>query len=125
MAIDNNDPRIFFAAERTLLAWLRTGLTIIAVGFLVSRFGLFVKIFAVQVPSLAHYASTLLSASLGVSFVVIGSLAIATAAFQHHRYISSLSEASLPVSYSSKLAVTLSFFIALLGLILAAYLWHS
>ncbi len=40
MALDECDPRVFFAAERTLLAWLRTGLTIIAIGFLISRFGL-------------------------------------------------------------------------------------
>ncbi len=125
MAVDNCDPRVFFAAERTLLAWLRTGLTIMAIGFLVSRFGLFVKIFAAQEPSLAHYASTSLSAAMGVSFVIIGSLAIATAALQHRRFIGTLSEQSLPPCYSSKLAVMLSFFVALLGLMLAAYLWHS
>jgi putative membrane protein len=28
MPIADNDPRVFFAAERTLLAWLRTGLTV-------------------------------------------------------------------------------------------------
>ncbi|CDI01900.1 conserved hypothetical protein [Candidatus Competibacter denitrificans Run_A_D11] len=32
MLISDSDPRAFFAAERTLLAWLRTGLTIIAIG---------------------------------------------------------------------------------------------
>lgn len=36
-----SDPRVFFAAERTLLAWIRTGLTVMAFGFLVARFGLF------------------------------------------------------------------------------------
>ncbi len=125
MAVNHHDPRVFFAAERTLLAWLRTGLTIIAIGFLISRFGLLVKIFSAQIPSLAHYASTMLSATLGVSFVVIGSLAIATAAFQHKRYITTLTAADLPATYSSKLALILSFFIAILGITLTAYLWHS
>ena len=32
-----SDPRVFFAAERTLLAWVRTGLTIMAFGFVVAR----------------------------------------------------------------------------------------
>ncbi len=125
MAIENCDPRIFFAAERTLLAWLRTGLTIIAIGFLISRFGLFVELFIVQAPNTSHHASVLLSATLGVSFVVIGSLAIATAAFQHQRYVATLTETDLPPTYSSKLAVMMSFFIAILGIALAAYLWHS
>ena len=30
------DPRVYFAAERTLLAWVRTGLTVMALGFVVS-----------------------------------------------------------------------------------------
>lgn len=38
---DLNDPRVFFAAERTLLAWNRTGLTLMAFGFVLERFGLF------------------------------------------------------------------------------------
>ena len=36
-----SDPRVFFAAERTLLAWVRSGLTMMAFGFVVARFGLF------------------------------------------------------------------------------------
>ena len=39
-----SDPRVFFAAERTLLAWVRTGLTIMALGFVVARFGLFLSL---------------------------------------------------------------------------------
>ena len=49
----NSDPRVFFAAERTLLAWVRTGLTIMALGFVVSRFGLFVRLLELQAPAAA------------------------------------------------------------------------
>ena len=45
-----SDPRVFFAAERTLLAWVRTGLTIMAFGFVVARFGLFLRLLATQQP---------------------------------------------------------------------------
>ena len=125
MALDNSDPRVFFAAERTLLAWLRTGLTIIAIGFLISRFGLFVQLFSVQAPALAHHTSVSISAALGVGFVLVGSLAIATSAIQHRRFVATLPETGLPSAYSSKLAFTLSIFIAILGIILATYLWFS
>jgi len=37
------DPRVYFAAERTFLAWIRTGLGLIGIGFAVSRFGLFFR----------------------------------------------------------------------------------
>jgi len=38
------DPRVYFAAERTLLAWIRSGLTVMALGFVVARFGLFLAL---------------------------------------------------------------------------------
>jgi uncharacterized membrane protein YidH (DUF202 family) len=31
---DLNDPRVFFTAERTLLAWTRTGIALMGLGFL-------------------------------------------------------------------------------------------
>ena len=37
------DPRVRFAAERTLLAWVRTGLALMGFGFVVARFGLFLR----------------------------------------------------------------------------------
>ncbi|MBX9623444.1 MAG: DUF202 domain-containing protein, partial [Gemmataceae bacterium] len=40
----NNDPRVFFAAERTLLAWVRTAIGLVGLGFVVARFGLFLRL---------------------------------------------------------------------------------
>ena len=37
------DPRVRFAAERTLIAWIRTGLSMMGFGFVVARFALFLK----------------------------------------------------------------------------------
>ncbi|MEE9332334.1 MAG: DUF202 domain-containing protein [Methylophilaceae bacterium] len=119
------DPRIFFAAERTLLAWLRTGLTIIGIGFVISRFGLFVQLFATQSLSTALATSTSISAALGIAFVLIGSLAIGSAAIQHRRFVATLTEANLPPAYASEFAFILSSIIAALGMALAAYLWYA
>ena len=35
--------RVFFAAERTLLAWIRTGVAVMGLGFVVAKFGLFLR----------------------------------------------------------------------------------
>jgi len=39
------DPPMALAAERTLLAWIRTGITLMGFGFLVARFELYLKDF--------------------------------------------------------------------------------
>ena len=118
----NTDPRVFFAAERTLLAWLRTGLALIALGFVVSRFGLFVRLLAAQAQGSQPSSGSSLSAGLGVAFVVAGTLAIVLAAVQHQRFVATLPQVGLPRGYSRVFAVALSIFVGALGLALAAYL---
>ncbi|MDO9192925.1 MAG: DUF202 domain-containing protein [Undibacterium sp.] len=126
MPISESDPRVFFAAERTLLAWLRTGLSIIALGFVVSRFGLFLQLLGAQsqrqVPFSASVAHSSLSAALGVAFVTVGTLAIVISTIQHQRFIATLPQADLPRGYSRAFAFLLSLLMGILGLVLASYL---
>jgi len=120
--MSENDPRIFFAAERTLLAWLRTGLTVIGLGFVVARFGLFLRLLSQQTQATFGHGEFGASAILGVLFVLVGAVAILVATAQHRRYVATLSQADLPASYSRAFAVVLSTAVGFLGLLLAAYL---
>lgn len=125
MTSADNDPRVFFAAERTLLAWLRTGLALIGLGFVVSRFGLFLRLLAAQSKGELHPSPlhpSLWSATLGVAFVVLGALSIVVAAVQHGRFVATLPQVDLPPAYSRGFAVALSLLVGVLGLMLAAYL---
>jgi len=117
------DPRVFFAAERTLLAWLRTGLTVIVVGFVVARFGLFVRLLSQQ--SGGALPETSFSAALGVLFVLAGSVSILVATMQHRRFVATLRASDLPASYNRIFAVAVSAAIGFLGMLLAAYLVFS
>jgi len=120
--VSDTDPRVFFAAERTLLAWVRTGLTLIALGFVVSRFGLFVRLLAIQTQGSQPPGRFSLSAVLGVAFVLAGTLAVILATVQNQRFVATLPQADLPRGYSRVLAVVLSLFVGTLGVVLAAYL---
>jgi putative membrane protein len=115
---DPNDPRVYFAAERTLLAWLRTGIAVMGVGFLVARFGLFLRIVRSGDTALAPIASTI----LGVGFVLLGSMGIAIAAWQFARFLKTLSANDRPPGYWMTFALWYSAVFALLGLLLAVYL---
>ena len=120
-----SDPRVFFAAERTLLAWLRTGLTVMALGFVVARFGLFLRLLALQPQPVLRQEHGAVSAILGVLFVVGGATAILFATVQHGRFITTLPGSDLPASYNRAFAVLFSALVGVLGLLLAGYLLVS
>jgi putative membrane protein len=73
------------ANERTLLAWIRTGIALMAFGFAIARFGLFLRQIA-QVGQV-HIRQGMGSAWFGVALVVIGLLtnAAATVRYGHVR----------------------------------------
>jgi putative membrane protein len=119
-----SDPRVFFAAERTLLAWVRTGLTVMAFGFVVARFGLFLRLLAAQQPGVVdniqmHHG---VSNIVGILLVVVGIACLILGAIQHRSYVSTLPPADVPRSHSALYPVTLSLFLAALGIVLAVYL---
>ena len=118
-----SDPRVFFASERTLLAWLRTGIAIVGLGFLVSRFGLFLRLLSAQGTNSTTHTATDYSHHIGVALVVLGSVSMAVATLQHGRFIATLPEMDRPASYSRSWAVWLASFVTLVSLALAAYLF--
>jgi putative membrane protein len=119
---DESDPRIYFAAERTLLAWLRTGLTVIGLGFLVARFGLFLRL--VRQPA-GDVSATLPSTAIGVGLVLLGAVVIAASAWQHMRFCRGLAALQRPARYWLSFGVWVSALVAGSGAALAVYLLCS
>jgi len=117
------DPRVFFAAERTLLAWLRSGLTVMALGFVVARFGLFLSLLSASkgAPGIGAHTHGL-SATLGIGLVVLGSLTILGALRNHRAYVRSLPADDVPTLPLPWLTSFLTLAVAIAGFLLAAYL---
>lgn len=124
MATPPSDPRVFFAAERTLLAWVRTGLTIMAFGFVVARFGLFLRMLAgpqsqgTPAVELHH----LLSTAIGIALVLLGVACMILGAIQHTSFVRTLPAADVPRTHAAVYPITLCVVLAALGMVLAIYL---
>lgn len=111
------DPRVYFAAERTVLAWVRTGLTFMGFGFVVARFGLFLAMLHQEQPH-GHAFSVV----VGVALVLLGVATVGSAAIQHQRFIATLAPAQLPPRASVRVPLLLAWALCLIGLMLSAYL---
>jgi putative membrane protein len=117
------DPRVYFAAERTFLAWIRTGLGLMGIGFAVSRFGLFLReLTSAQSHLPAH--TTGLSLWSGVALVALGVLVNVNAVIQHIQVVDRLKSGTWIAGRISTSAVVLAVLLALVGTGMAIYLIH-
>lgn len=116
---DERDPRIFFAAERTLLAWNRTSLALIAFGFLVERAGL---LLVALFPGIEQPRSIGVIFWVGIGLMALGAF---TAGFSSRQYLSiikSLAPDQFPKGYNAKWGVGIQLVVALFAVILIAVL---
>ena len=87
-----DEPRVYLAAERTFLAWVRTSLALMGFGFVIARFALFLRELG-MVEGERPQSRTMVSPALGFVMVCLGVIVIVVAAFRHMDYIHALERA--------------------------------
>jgi putative membrane protein len=115
------DPRVRFAGERTLLAWIRTGLAMMGFGFVVARFGLFLREIALA-ENARPVVSTGVSLWIGLCLVILGVFVTSLAGLQHGRFLRRLNRGEPYEAPGWSLGIVISIVMAVLGIAMTIYL---
>jgi putative membrane protein len=117
------NPSDHLANERTFLAWIRTSVGIMAFGFVVVKFSLFVKQISLILGKGNVIQNRGYSAIVGIILVAVGTVTSALSYLRYRQTAKQLEEGAY--SHSSLLITVLTAFIFLVSALLIAYLIKS
>ncbi len=115
------DLRDYLAEERTFLAWIRTGISLMGFGFVVARFGIFGDLTNLpqQLPAGQPHE---FSVWFGAALIAIGAIVNLFAARRFMRLVGELNRDQFADRSLSRQGVIVALFLALLGIAMTIYL---
>ena len=111
--------RDYLAEERTFLAWIRTGISLMGFGFVVARFGIFGDL---SYMPLAAAPNRELSVWFGAALIAIGAIVNLFSARRFMRLVGELNRDRFADRSLSKQGVIVACFLSLLGIAMTIYL---
>ncbi len=115
--------RVHMANERTFLAWVRTSIGIMAFGFVVEKFALFLKQLSYFLGRETAMPSGTYSSFFGIFLVLLGTLMGILAFIRYKKVEKQIDQDTYRPSRILDVLLTLS--ILAIGIFLAIYLIHS
>ena len=110
------------ANERTFLAWVRTAIAVMAFGFVIERFDLFLQAIASQRQSPLNSPGSSFANAAGLAFIAIGVAMIVISGFRFARTAKGIETENQVPSTGERFDLALAMLIGLLGASLFLYL---
>jgi putative membrane protein len=111
------------ANERTFLAWVRTAIAIMAFGFVVERFDVFLRVVKTSASQrVGRFVSSQLGEAAGLGLMAAGLAMVVLAAVRFLRTRRQIEDATPRPDVGSRLDLVLAAMLFLLGCALVAYL---
>ena len=115
----------YAANERTFLAWVRTAIALMAFGFLLERFDLFLQMAAVTLGTKAPSTGGSFGRSAGFGLLVAGVAITIVAAIRFVRTNRDIASDEVKSIEGTRTDIALAVLLVLLGLALVLYLSHA
>src|ERR1035437_10443893 len=108
------------AVERTFLAWVRTSISIIGLGFVVAKFGVWVRELAARLEPQVQIHSTGMSLPMGIGMMAFGGILTVLAAWHCHIVHRAIERGEVRTNRGLIVAVTVA--VAVLALLMIVYM---
>lgn len=110
----------YLANERTFLAWIRTSLAIISLGFVVAKFSLWLRELAAQLAPRMQTSQMGVSLPIGVTMMALGGVLAVLAAWRYH-VVNRAIESGV-ISADRGLVILVTVMVALLCMVMIVYM---
>jgi putative membrane protein len=122
--LTNEEFRMYLQLETSLLVWLRTSLSLMGFGFVIARFGLFLREIALAGQVQLHSRTWLTGVNTftGTSLIILGVVVMLIAVRNHLQSVDRLKTGTLAMPARWSVSVVVSLILAGLGMGIAIYL---
>ncbi|MCB1025706.1 MAG: DUF202 domain-containing protein [Acidobacteria bacterium] len=110
----------YLSNERTFLAWIRTSIAVISLGFVVAKFGIWIGDISRTISPKAAHLQTGVSVPVGIAMVIFGGILSVLAAWRYQKVNLQIKEGKVKADRGLIIAITS--LVVILSIVMVVYM---